>query len=95
MCRKLRPYRDGAAAFPDRQQLPVRPGPDVLPDTGEQAWEVERVVGKRRVRGRVQYLVLWRGYPDHERTWEPASGLRQAPEAVRQYEAEVAASARR
>ena len=42
---KLKPYRDGSSAFPDRQQLPVRPGPEVLPDTGEEAWEVERVVG--------------------------------------------------
>ena len=90
---KLRPYRDGSSAFPDRQQLPVRPGPDVLPETGEQAWEVERVVGKRRVRGRVQYLVLWKGYPEHERTWEPAGNLRHAAEAVRAFEAQERASA--
>ena len=67
------------------------PRPDVLPDTGEEAWEVERVVGKRRVRGRVQYLVLWKGYPDWERTWEPAGNLRHAAEAVRAYEEQQAA----
>jgi hypothetical protein len=83
---KLKPYRDGTSAFPDRHQLPTRPAPELLPDTGEQAWEVDRVVGKRTVRGKVQYLVLWKGYPDYERTWEPASNLKQAQQAVRRFE---------
>ena len=87
---KLKAYRDGSASFPDRQQLPSRPAADLLPDTGEQAWEVERVVGKRTRRvgrgTRVEYLVLWRGYPDHERTWEPARHLRHAEQAVQAFE---------
>jgi hypothetical protein len=83
---KLKAYRDGAASFPDRRQLPVRPAPELLPDTGEQAWEVREVVGRRVVRGHVQYLVLWKGYPDTDRTWEPASNLRYAQAAVRAFE---------
>ncbi len=85
---KLKPYRDGSASFPDRHQLPVRPAPELLPDTGEKAWEVKQVVGKRTVRGKVQYLVLWKGYPDTDRTWEPASNLRHAREVVQAYESQ-------
>ena len=39
---KLKAYRDGSSAFPDRQQRPSRPAPELLPDTGEEAWEVTR-----------------------------------------------------
>ena len=84
---QLKPYRDGSSQFPSRVQAPSRPSADVLPDTNEEAWEVERVVNKRTLRaGRVEYLVLWKGYPDWERTWEPAVNLRHASDAVREYE---------
>jgi hypothetical protein len=87
---KLKVYRDGSSAFPDRNQLPTRPTAELLPDSGEEAWEVERVVGKRTRRvgqsNRTEYLVLWKGYPDHERTWEPAINLRHARAAVQAYE---------
>jgi hypothetical protein len=87
---KLKAYRDGSSTFPSRRQMPTRPTAELLPDSGEEAWEVERVVDKRtrRVgrRTRVEYLVLWKGYPEWERTWEPAANLRQASDAVRAYE---------
>lgn len=44
---------------------------------GEEAWDVERIVG-RRVFGRrkdVQYLVKWKGYDDGQSTWEFATNL--------------------
>ena len=31
----------------------------------------------------------WKGYPEWEMTWEPASHLKHAAEAVRTYEAEA------
>jgi hypothetical protein len=43
---------------------------------------VERVVGHRRVRGRDEYHVKWRGYPDEESSWEPVSSLESAAEAI-------------
>ena len=81
----------------DPNEFPVRPDPVPRPlpellDSGEQAWEVERVVGKRtrRVRGRnrTEYCVLWKGFPEWEKTWEPSSNLRMAPEAVARFEDE-------
>jgi hypothetical protein len=85
---KLKPYRDGSAIFPWRNQ-PSRPSPEILPD-GEEAWEVERIIDKRQRKygrnTRTEYLVHWKGYPDHDRTWEPASSLKHAAQSVREFE---------
>jgi hypothetical protein len=89
---KLKAYHDGSSDFPARKQLPIRPAPQLLPDSDEQAWEVERVIGKRTRRvgrsgnKRVEYLVLWKNYPEWERTWEPSTNLTHAPDAVNEYE---------
>lgn len=84
---RLREYKDGSSQFPHRVVNP-RPAPDIL--DGEDAWEVEEVVGKRiRKRGRattIEYLVRWKGYPDHEKTWEPSGNLRAAQDAIARYE---------
>jgi hypothetical protein len=84
---KLRPYVDGVALFPARSaaSVPARPPPDILPD-GEEEWEVEAVVGKRGRGNRLQYLVRWKGYPDHEKSWEPTRNLTHAQEKIREYE---------
>ena len=43
------------------------------------------------VGARTQYLVKWRGYPHWESTWEPASNLKGARDAIAEYEAQVSA----
>ena len=54
----------------DFQQPPSLP--ELINDKEE--WEVERILRKRECKqGRhqvVQYLVLWKGFPLHEATWE-------------------------
>ena len=40
---------------------------------GEEEWEVEEVLDSRRIRGRLQYLVKWRGFVVP--TWEPKESL--------------------
>jgi glycosylphosphatidylinositol phospholipase D len=84
---RLKPHADGSSAFPLRPQS-HRPPPDIMPD-GEEAWEVERIVAERtRVYGRarrVEYLVKWLGYPEHENSWEPARNLDNAQDKVREF----------
>lgn len=38
-------------------------------------WEVEDVIGRRKHRGRVEYLIRWKGCSDDDNTWEPADNL--------------------
>ena len=93
---KLRAYVDGAAAFPSRDTV-VRPEPELL-DGVDEAWEVQEVLNKRvrtvKRRKVTQYLVLWKGYPLHEATWEDASHLSEAQWSVDQYERRVSGGVR-
>ena len=43
---------------------------------GKEEWEVEEVLDSRRIRGRLQYLVKWRGFVAP--TWEPEESLAEA-----------------
>ena len=49
-------------------------------------YEVEKILDKRG-RGRMaEYLVKWRNYDDpNENTWEPASNLKDAKEAIKKF----------
>jgi transposase InsO family protein len=73
---KLKRYRDGRAAFPDRPLPHPRPPPIAPADSnGDAVWEVERVTAKRKAGRGVQYLVSWKGYPAEESTWQSRSSL--------------------
>jgi hypothetical protein len=86
---RLKPYRDGRAAFPLRPQAYDRPPPDAVADTnGDAQWLVERVLAAKRVGRGVRYLVAWRGYPPEENSWEPRSHLLPgAADALAEFEA--------
>eukprot|EP00559_Dactyliosolen_fragilissimus_P006172 CAMPEP_0184870614 /NCGR_PEP_ID=MMETSP0580-20130426/38140_1 /TAXON_ID=1118495 /ORGANISM="Dactyliosolen fragilissimus" /LENGTH=1203 /DNA_ID=CAMNT_0027372785 /DNA_START=128 /DNA_END=3740 /DNA_ORIENTATION=- len=38
-------------------------------------WEVEKVVGRRKRNGSIEYLIRWKGCPDSQNTWEPSENL--------------------
>ncbi len=59
------------------QGKPRVPAPIELKDDSPKC-EVERMVGKRSVRGHVEYLVRWKGYGQFDDTWEPAANLENA-----------------
>lgn len=52
---------------------------------GHLHYEVERVLARRKFRGRIQYLVKWVGYPDHENSWLPAAELDHAKELLAEF----------
>jgi hypothetical protein len=41
----------------------------------EEYFEVEKIVGERKRKGRKEYKVRWRGLPSSDDTWEPKSSL--------------------
>jgi len=53
---------------------------------GDEEWNVDRIVAKRKVGRAFQYLVVWKGYPPEENTWEPRSSLRTAADALAEFE---------
>ena len=46
------------------------------PKKGKVLYSVEEIRGKKIVRGKVEYLIKWEGYPDEQCTWEPAINLK-------------------
>jgi len=63
----------------------LEPPPDII--EGEPEFEVEQIVGSRRV-GRkktLEYHVRWKGYSLVHDSWEPAKQIR-APELIKEYQ---------
>jgi hypothetical protein len=48
-------------------------------------YEVEQILDSRLFRCQLQYVVLWKGYPISEATWEPTHHLTHAPDIVRAF----------
>jgi len=82
---KLRGFDADAAAdrFPTRVQI-SRP-PAQFGKRNRAMWEVDRIVDER-VKGRKkEYLIMWKGWPPSDATWEPATGV-DAPDCVAEWE---------
>ncbi|KAG2761361.1 hypothetical protein PC116_g10664 [Phytophthora cactorum] len=61
----------------------MRVPPPLLDRNGETHYHVEGVVRERRLDGKRQLLVKWRGYPDSQNSWEPIERLQaDCPKAV-------------
>lgn len=86
----LTPYHE--PHFPSQKKPP--PPPPELVD-GEVEYEVESIDDSRLYKGKLQYLVNWKGYPKEERTWEDASNLKNSPELVEKFHRENPSAPRR
>lgn len=82
-----RSCRGPAAPPPTRPgQGPTRPPPLMeLSAIGEQVFAVESIRKKRVRKGKVEYLVKWKGWPPKYSTWEPEEHILD-PRLVMAYE---------
>jgi hypothetical protein len=87
---RLKEYQDGRTEFPSRLPIHARPAAVASADNGAPAWEVEKILAKRGVGSRLQYLVKWTGYPIWESTWESKANVDGADEAIAEFNTQAA-----
>jgi len=54
----------------------------------EEEYEVEKILNKRKFRGKDQYLKWWKGYMVEKNTWEPKENLENTEDLVKEFEEE-------
>lgn len=80
----LKKYEESAPTMGERTVMPESRRSKV--ESPE--YEVESIVGHRRSGRALQYLIRWSGYGPQYDSWEPASGLKNAPALVHKYRQE-------
>ena len=55
---------------------------------GEEGWKVEKILNKRKVRGKNKYLVQWKGFIAEGNTWENRQNLENGGELLKKFEEE-------
>ncbi|KAE9548944.1 hypothetical protein FO519_007850 [Halicephalobus sp. NKZ332] len=56
------------------------------------SYEVEKIVDSRFVRGRHEFLIKWKGYPDEQNTWEPENNLDNCQDALTEFHKRIRAN---
>jgi hypothetical protein len=86
---KLERVKESASFAAHRTPIAPSTPPDAEEDD-QKEYEVEKILDRRVVklrngRTRTEYLVLWKDYPLHDASWQPASDLANAPSAISDY----------
>lgn len=63
----------------------IQPPPPCIEFEDHVEYEVEQVLDSRWRRGKLEYLIHWRGYDVNERTWEPIENVTNAPKKVQDF----------
>jgi hypothetical protein len=49
---------------------------DILQEDPSDFYTVEAILNRRRRSNKIQYLVKWQNYPEHDASWEPKAALK-------------------
>ena len=49
-------------------------------------YQVDEVIGRRRKKGKYEYLIKWKGYSINESTWEPLKNLNFIKNLIEEYD---------
>ena len=56
---------------------------------GVEEWEVEKILNKKKIKGVEKYLVQWKGFTAEGDTWERRENLKNAEEALADFEGKM------
>ena len=86
---KIHPVVNVSCVKPYLGPLPgqpmTQPSPVHVSKEHDEEHEVDYIIASHIYRQQLQYLVHWKGYEEHEHTWEPASNVKNAPLAVESF----------
>ena len=77
----LRPFT------PDEFERTEPPPPPLQFEDQHEEFEVESILAYRKYRGKSQYLIKWKGYPDHENTWLYTKDLQNCQNLLQEFKA--------
>ena len=60
--------------------------PSPVKVAGEKEYEVEEILDRQERRGKMKYLVKWKGYTVEENIWERIENLKNAMELIKEFE---------
>jgi hypothetical protein len=75
----LEPYHE--KSIPKHHREPPAP----VKIEGQEEFEVQEVLDSKKIRGKLLYLVFWRGYPPSKATWEHVGNLVHAQDLVNRF----------
>ena len=56
---------------------------------GQEEFEVEEIINhhkrRRGKRTKIEYVILWKGYPVHDMTWGPKENVENAQDKIAEY----------
>ena len=61
--------------------IPVARGLEVK--NREKEYEVNKILGERKNKGRTEFLINWKGYSHEEDQWEPEQNVKNAKKAIK------------
>ena len=82
------PYKETEAHGPNFTEPP----PDLV--EGSEEYEVEKIENSQVHRGKLQYLVKWKGYPVSDNTWEPQGHLKNAQKHINDFHKRIPSAPR-
>jgi len=62
--------------------------PQLVVVKGEEEWEVEKILNRRRIRGKDKFLVQWKGFTAEGDTWESRENLQNTGDLLKEFEEE-------
>ena len=74
-------------AFPNRSIINTQPPVVKSINDGEDEWEIEKLVAKRKRRNRIEYLVRWKGWSSEYDEWKTVDQLNNARRLMKEYDA--------